>query len=134
MLEYQITAQRKDAHGSIANCKQAQITLDTDINGRADAFNPAELLLTSVAACILKNIERVSPLIHFDYQDVSIEVHGERQDKPPKMEHINYKIIIDTDETDQKLALLHQNIQKFGTIYNTVLESTRLEGILVRKE
>ena len=132
MLEYKITARRRDAHGSVANCKQAEIIMDTDINGRPDAFNPAELLLASLAACILKNIERVSPIIHFDYRGVSVEVHGERQDSPPKMSRIDYRIIIDTDENDRKLALLHENIRKFGTIYNTVSAATTLEGTLGR--
>ena len=61
MLEYQITARRENAHGSVVHCKQAEIIVDTDINGRVDTFNPAELLLAAVAACILKNIERVAP-------------------------------------------------------------------------
>jgi len=133
MLEYQITARRVDAHGSVAHCKQAEITLDTDINGRLDAFNPAELLLASVAACILKNIERVSPMIHFDYRDVTVQLHGERQDAPPKIVRIDYKIIVDTDENEHKLELLHHNIQKFGTIYNTVSSGTTLQGTLLKK-
>ena len=133
MLEYQITARRQDAHGSVAQCKQAEITIDTDINGRVDAFNPAELLLASVAACILKNIERVSPMIHFDYRGVTVEVHGERQDAPPKISRIDYKIIIDSDEDERKLELLHHNIQKFGTIYNTVSAATTLDGSLTRQ-
>jgi hypothetical protein len=39
VLEYRVTAQRTDAHGSIARSKDAQITLDMDLAGRADAFN-----------------------------------------------------------------------------------------------
>ena len=42
MLEYSVNARRLDAHGSEANTKDATITLDTDVKGRADAFNPAE--------------------------------------------------------------------------------------------
>jgi len=132
MLEYQITATRNDAHGSTVQCKQAEITIDTDINGRIDAFNPAELLLAAVAACILKNIERVAPMIHFNYQGVTVEVHGERQDAPPKMASITYRVLIDSDEDERKLELLHHNIQKFGTIYNTVSAGTRLTGTLIR--
>jgi len=132
MLEYQITATRNDEHGSTVRCKQAAITIDTDINGRIDAFNPAELLLASVAACILKNIERVTPMIHFNYQGVTVDVHGERQDAPPKMVSITYKVLIDSDEDDHKLELLHHNIQKFGTIYNTVSAGTQLTGTLSR--
>jgi hypothetical protein len=43
MLKYNVTAKRTDAHGSIAHCKDAEIVLDTDVSGRSDAFNPAEL-------------------------------------------------------------------------------------------
>jgi uncharacterized OsmC-like protein len=64
-LEYRVTARRQDAHGSLATCKGASITLDTDLGGREDAFNPAELLLAALAACMLKGIERVTPMLRF---------------------------------------------------------------------
>ena len=48
MLEYRIDARRLDPHGSEATCKEALLILDTDPNGRRDAFNPAELFLASV--------------------------------------------------------------------------------------
>lgn len=35
MLEYSVNARRLDAHGSEANTKDATITLDTDVKGRA---------------------------------------------------------------------------------------------------
>ncbi|HEB57431.1 MAG TPA: OsmC family peroxiredoxin [Gammaproteobacteria bacterium] len=130
MLEYEITARRVDAHGSIAQCKDAELIIDTDLRGRTDAFNPAELLLAAVAACILKNMERISPMIHFKYHSVNIRVHGARQDSPPKMASINYTIIVDCDENEQKLKLMHDNIRKFGTVYNTVAAGTKLEGVL----
>ena len=63
MLEYDVVAQRIDAHGSKARCKDAEIVLDTDVNGRPDAFNPAELFLAAIAACMMKGIERVAPII-----------------------------------------------------------------------
>ena len=50
MLEYTVSAQRIDRHGSEARTKDAVLTLDTDVNGRPDAFNPAELFLAAVAA------------------------------------------------------------------------------------
>jgi len=51
---YQVIAERQDAHGSIAYCKEAEIILDTDVQNRDDAFNPAELLLAALSACIIK--------------------------------------------------------------------------------
>ncbi len=133
MLEYEITAQRIDAHGSIAQCKDAELVIDTDLKGRADAFNPAELLLAAVAACILKNMERIAPMIHFEYRAVSIRVHGERQDSPPKMSRIDYEIIVDSDESERKINLMHENIRKYGTVYNTVLPGTQLSGRLEKR-
>ncbi|VAW66532.1 hypothetical protein MNBD_GAMMA09-1749 [hydrothermal vent metagenome] len=133
MLEYEITARRVDAHGSIAQCKDATLIIDTDLQGRMDAFNPAELLLAAVAACILKNMERISPMIHFEYRSVNIKVHGARQDSPAKMVSINYEIIVDSDENEQKLKLMHDNIRKFGTVYNTVASGTELTGVLRRQ-
>ena len=130
MLEYEITARRIDEHSSIAQCKNAELIIDTDLKGRADAFNPAELLLAAVAACILKNMERIAPIIHFEYQAVSIKVHGERQDSPPKISSIAYEIIVESDESDHKMNLMHENIRKFGTVYNTVLPGTQLSGSL----
>lgn len=134
MLEYRVEAKRIDDHGSIAMCKQAEITLDTDVKGRADAFNPAELFLAAVAACMLKSIERVMPIIKFELRGVEIKLHGVRQDSPPKMLSIDYEIIVDTDESDRQIELLHTNIRKYGTISNTVALATELNGRIVRRE
>lgn len=134
MLEYQIEARRIDAHGSEVRCKDARLLIDTDPAGRRDALNPAELLLAAVAACMLKNIERVAPILHFEFRQVRIQVHGIRHDSPPRMQRIDYRIEIDSDESDQRLALLHKNVQKYGTIYNTVSAGTFLQGVLVRMD
>jgi uncharacterized OsmC-like protein len=132
MLEYTVNARRLDAHGSRALCKLAEITLDTDVQGRADAFNPAELLLAALAACMIKGIERVAPMLHFEVRGVEVVLHGFRQDKPPKMARIEYVVTVDTDERDERLELLHQNVMKFGTVYNTVAVGTELVGTLRR--
>jgi uncharacterized OsmC-like protein len=132
MLEYTVEARRSDAHGSVATTKDAKIVLDTDLSGRRDAFNPAELLLASVAACIIKGIERVTPMLQFELRGVRVTLHGVRQDSPPKMVSITYELIVDTDETDQRLDLLHRNVRKYGTISNTVAEALALEGTISR--
>jgi len=119
--------------GSIARCKSAEITLDTDVNGRADAFNPAELLLAALAACMIKGIERVAPMNHFKFRGVEVRLHGVRQDAPPFMSQITYELIVDTDEEDRRLDLLHLNVRKYGTIFNTVAAATKLEGVITRK-
>ena len=132
MLEYRVSARRLDAHGSEARTKQASLVLDTDLQGRPDAFNPAELFLASIAACMIKGIERVAPMIHFQFRGVEVRLHGVRQDAPPMMVSVDYELIIDTDEEDRRLELLHTNVRKYGTISNTVAKATRLEGSIRR--
>jgi uncharacterized OsmC-like protein len=133
-LVFDVTAQRLSAHASQATCKRATIELDTDLAGNPDAFNPAELLLAALSACMIKGIERVVPMLKFKLRGVGVRVHGIRQDVPPRMEAISYVIEVDTDEPEHRLALLHENVQKYGTVFNTVAPGTPLSGQMVRKK
>ncbi|OJY94485.1 MAG: osmotically inducible protein C [Lysobacterales bacterium 63-13] len=129
---FAVRARRIDAHGSEASCKHATLRLDTDLAGRPDAFNPAELLLAALSACMLKGIERVTPILKFQLRAAEVRIDGVRQDVPPAMEQIRYEILVDTDEDDRRLALLHENVKKYGTVFNTVAPGTDLAGTLRR--
>lgn len=132
-MRFHVETQRVDSHRSVSHCKRATIDLDTDLAGNPDAFNPAELLLAALTACMVKGIERVTPILKFQLRGVEVKVDGVRQDVPPKMESIRYEIIVDTDESDQRLNLLHENVKKYGTVFNTVAPGTDLAGVMVRK-
>jgi uncharacterized OsmC-like protein len=131
-LVFNVSAQRQDANGSIARCKDAELILDTRLAGRNDALNPAELLLAAIAACIIKGIERVTPILKFEFSELEVSISGVRQDAPPRMESIHYQIKVRSPESDSRLALLHDNVKKFGTVYNTVAPGTDLQGELIR--
>lgn len=132
-MNFHVESVRIDAHGSVSRCKQAEIALDTDLAGNPAAFNPAELLLAALSACIIKGIERITPMLGFSLRGVEVRVDGVRQDVPPKLESITYQIIVDSDETDRRLELLHDNVKKYGTVFNTVAPGTQLTGVLRRK-
>lgn len=132
-MRFHVETRRVDAHHSVSACKQASITLDTDLAGNPQAFNPAELLLAALTACMVKGIERVVPILKFQLRGVEVRVDGVRQDVPPRMESIRYEIVVDTDEPDRRLELLHENVKKYGTVFNTVAPGTDLSGTLVRK-
>lgn len=132
-MTFHVESQWIDQHTSRANCKDAVIALDTDLAGNSDAFNPAELLLASLSACMIKGIMRVVPTLKFELSGIEVIISGVRQDVPPKMESIGYEIIIDTDESESRLELLHKNVKKYGTVFNTVSAGTVLNGVLRRK-
>ena len=81
---------------------------------------------------MIKGIERLAPMLHLEFRGVEVRLHGVRQDSPPFMSSITYDLIVDTDEDDRRLELLHQNVRKYGTISNTVAAATKLEGKIVR--
>jgi uncharacterized OsmC-like protein len=133
LTAYRVSARRIDSHGSLAQAKDAEVVLDTDMAGRRDAMNPVELLLSALAACMLKGIERVTPMLAFQIDGAEVELEAIRQDSPPKLFLIRYQITVDSFETDQRLDLLHRNILKYGTISNTLSPVVPLEGSLRRK-
>lgn len=132
-MKFHVESVRLGSHESLSRCKEAEISLDTDMAGNPQAFNPAELLLAALSACMIKGIERVTPILKFELRGVEVIVDGVRQDVPPKMESIRYEIIVDTDESDHRLELLHENVRKFGTVFNTVAPGTDLQGVLRRR-
>lgn len=132
MLTYSLVAHRVDENGSLAVAKKAEVRLDTALAGREDALNPVELLLAALAACMIKGIERVQPMIHFDFEAVEVSLQAERQDAPPKITRITYDLAVKTDETDQRLELLHTNVKKYGTIFNTLAGATEIVGSIRR--
>lgn len=132
-MRFHVESVRISAHLSQSRCKQARTDLDTDLAGNPDAFNPAELLLSALSACMIKSIERITPILKFELHGVDVIVDGVRQHVPPKMESIRYRIVVDIDESDQRLNLLHENVKKYGTVFNTVSPGTDLQGVLVRK-
>ena len=131
-MAYKVTARRVDAQGSLAMAKQAQVVLATDMAGRQDAFNPVELLLAALAACMIKGAERVTPLLQFQINGIEVRLEAIRQDAPPKLVKILYEIVVDSPETDARLDLMHRNILKYGTISNTLAAAIPLEGVLRR--
>jgi uncharacterized OsmC-like protein len=132
MQEYEVHATRKNGHSGVAACKLAKLEMDIDPAGRSDAFNPVELFLSAIAACMLKGIERAAPMIHFDLAGVDIYLKAVRQDVPPRIVAVTYELMVDTGESDHRIDLLHANVRKYGTIFNTVAKAVGLSGTITR--
>lgn len=129
---YEISARRVDATGSLAIAHGAEVALATDLAGDPKAMNPVELLLSALAACMIKGAERVTPALDFALEGMTLRLQAERQDAPPKLIAITYEIAVATGESDQRLDLLHRNILKYGTISNTLAGSVPLTGTIRR--
>ena len=132
MLEYEISAVVQNGGLAKAIANNSEIAFDAT-SGRDEILpNPAELLLTSLAACMLKNLQRYSEILHIPYRNAKIRIHGIRNDNPPYMSEINYRLEVDTDADERKIENWHKNILKFGTITNTLERACKLEGTMVK--
>lgn len=132
MRTYTLSARRDDANGSLAGVREALVVLDTSLAGREDALNPVELLLASLAACMIKGIERAAPMLKFEFSGVTLALSAEPQETPPKLTAIKYELAVETSESEHRLALLHTNVRRYGTIFNTLGSAVALSGTIRR--
>ncbi|MEO6532272.1 MAG: OsmC family protein [Pseudolysinimonas sp.] len=94
---------------------------------------PAELLAAAFSACLLKNLERAGQLLAFHYDDADVEVVARRQDEPPRFVEITYRMRINTNEPQRRIDLIHRNLQKYGTVYNTLAAVCAVRGTIEAK-
>ena len=110
-----------DAHGLVAPFDGTA--------GRVETLpGPADVLCAALCACTLKNVERFSHLLSFRYESASVEVTADREEPPPRIVRMHYRLRVVTDETPARVELLHKNIRKFGTISNTLAAACDLTG------
>lgn len=129
-MNYQIKASAVSKQEAVVHIKQSNIDFGTTSKTTETLPNPAELFLGSFASCILKNVERFSGMMKFKYTKTIIEVNATRLENPPRMENISYGLTIYSNDKKLNSALLKKNIEKFGTIYNTVKLSCSISGTI----
>lgn len=127
--EYVVHA--RATHGGPAEVDAADTTLPLDAAWGAapsGAPGPADLLASAFAACMLKNLARSGALLDFAYDDAEVEVVLHRQDTPPRFTRVTYDLRITTTEPERRIALVHTNLRKYGTVYNTLAAVCEVSG------
>lgn len=129
-MNYHIKASSISNQDAVVHIKQSNIDFGTTSKTAETLPNPAELFLGSFASCILKNVERFSTMMKFAYSKATIEVNATRLENPPRMENIIFNLTIYSNDKKLNSDLLKKNIEKFGTIYNTVKLSCSVSGTI----
>lgn len=127
---YEIKASSIPNQDAVINIKQSNIEFGTTLNTSKTLPNPAELLLGSFASCVLKNVERFSIMMKFKYTKATIEVNASRLENPPRMDNIVFNLTIYSTDKKINTGLLKKNIEKFGTIFNTLKLSCSISGAI----
>ena len=127
-MEYYTTAYSASKTSATIAIKQTSIEFGITPETDESLPNPAELFLGSFSSCILKNVERFSILMHFEYTTAEISVKATRFEKPARMDEINYVLKVHSKDNNLNIDLLKKNIEKYGTIYNTIKLSCTING------
>ena len=129
-MNYQIKASSISNQDAVVHIKESNIDFGTTPNTAEIFPNPAELLLGSFAACILKNVERFSGMMNFSFTKATLEVNATRLENTPRMDNIVYNLTIYINDKRLNTDLLKKNLEKFGTIYNTLKLSCTILGTI----
>lgn len=130
-MEYSIKAHSISKKSAQIDIKESKISFGITPDTADTLPSPAELFLGAFSACVLKNVERFSGFMKFEYSKAEIEVSAIRPEKPPRMDELKYTLKIYTKDENLNTELLMRNIEKFGTIYNTVKLSSSITGEIV---
>jgi uncharacterized OsmC-like protein len=130
-MRYEVEARIVGPGVSEAACKSSRIAFDSSPGQSPDLPGPAELLASAFAACLLKNVGRFSEMLPFHHEGAAVRVTVEREDHPPRFARIRYELRIVTDEEPMRVDLLHRNLQKYGTVYNTLAAACDVAGELI---
>ncbi|ARV15160.1 OsmC family protein [Polaribacter sp. SA4-12] len=129
-MNYHIKASSISNEDAVIHIKESNIDFGTTLKTAETLPNPAELFLGSFAACMLKNVERFSDMMKFTYSKATLNVNATRLENPPRMDDIIYNLTIYSNDKKLNTELLKKNIEKFGTIYNTVKLSCTISGAI----
>jgi hypothetical protein len=77
---------------------------------------------------MLKNVARFSAILPFRQAGASVDVALERRDAPPAFTRIRFELRLVTDEDRRRVDLLHRNLRRHGTVFNTLAAVCEVEG------
>jgi uncharacterized OsmC-like protein len=120
-----------DVAGVVTTSDGQQIRFDATAERDPTLPSPADLLTAAFAACTLKNVARFAGMLGFTYKAAQIDVTSERTDEPPRIAHVDWVLTIHTSDPPERLRLLQANIERHGTIYNTIAAAAAVTGTVV---
>jgi uncharacterized OsmC-like protein len=129
-MNYSVKASISSNKDAAVHIKESEVNFGVSPDTEASLPNPAELFVGSFSACILKNVARFAVMMNFEYSSAELTVNAVRLEKPPRMDGILYELIIYSQDDSLNIDLLQKNIEKYGTIVNTVKACCTVSGTI----
>lgn len=127
----QVAVNRRDDTHAVAEARDHLMVLNIKKGSGEGGFTAAETLLAALGACLLTNVNAIGEKMRLKIDEARIEFDAERRDEPPAMVSISYRLILKSEEPEEKLQELHDLCVKWGTVTNTLINGITPHGELV---
>lgn len=131
MVETHVTIARQDDTHAVAKARDHFMILNIKKGSGEGGFTAAETVLAALGACLLTNVNAISQKMRLKVEDARIEFDSQRRDVPPALTEISYRLILKSEEPEDKLQELHDLCIKWGTVTNTLINGITPHGELV---
>ena len=128
---YRVTVTKQDESHALAEARGHLLVLNVKKGSGESGFTAAETLISALGACLLTNVNAIGEKMHLKIDEARIEFDAERRDEPPALTSISYRLILKSDEPEEKLHELHALCIKWGTVTNTLITGITPHGELV---
>ncbi len=123
-----VTSRQVRRGEAICRNQRAALAVSTDPSVHSDAFSPQELLIAAISSCVIVGIEKAAPGMQFAYDGVEVVIQSTRQDIPSKIDSISYDVLIDTNESEQRIKELAARVAGHNTVCNSLAQSLAIHG------
>lgn len=131
---YHITLHCQDESHAQAIARDHILTLNIKKGSGQAGFNAVETVMAALGACLLTNVQALSDKMRLQIENAQVEIFAERKDEPPALTQLSYRLILKSNEPQEKLEQLHELCLKWGTVTNTLINGVPIEGKLIIQE
>ncbi len=128
MQTYHVQVQRLNAQHVQTTTRGFTLTLGAKRGDAEAGVNPMETLLSSMGACQLTALATVADLSRGSIADIGIVLVGVRQDQPPRLSSVSYRLWGQTPVPEERLQRLVHMAERNSTVYQTVAAAIPVSG------
>jgi uncharacterized OsmC-like protein len=125
---YHVKVERTDPQHARASVRDFTLELGARRADTEAGFNPVETLLSAAGACLLTGLQFVAQTSQIPLEGAWVELEATRQDKPPTLTQIRYRLHLKSPAPPERLERLLELAERNSTVLQTLAQAVRLEG------
>lgn len=134
MQDYEVEVQREDARHASARVREFRLELGAKRADGTAGFNPVETLLAALGDCLLTSLDMVAGFSRIPLAGVRIVVSARRQDRPPTLVGVHYRLSARTPVPAERFGRLVGLAERNSTVFQTLAQAVPVTGEWERLE